>query len=155
MSLVSDEMLSRLSRMFGDPRTNDPDGYMDEFERALRGYSRDVLIQATNELIDNAARPFWPTVGEARAACRKAAERLAMLAKGPARSAQEQEWPSPSPEEAARMMALITEAGKKMASVKDPERALPDVSREAFEKFRESVISTVDGRRRHTKGGLK
>lgn len=151
MSLVQDEMLTRLMRMFGEPRTSDVEGYTDEFERALGGFSRDVIIRATNELIDNADKPFWPTVGEANAACKRAVLHYSTIARMNAGNDPLPDFPPPTPDQVAFANQLVFEASKKMSSEAQPKEPLPDVGRETFERFRDSAVKTFDGRGRHQK----
>lgn len=77
MSHVSDVMLSRFAILYGDPKTNDQDAFVAEYERALKACSRAVLQKAADLLIDGQTRRFWPTVGECRKATETAADQLA------------------------------------------------------------------------------
>ena len=36
------EIIKRLTAVFGEPKTNDPALFLEEFEKAMRGYSRDA-----------------------------------------------------------------------------------------------------------------
>lgn len=60
-----DNLLSRLMTVFGDPKTDDLEGFIREYRRTLAGYSDKVLEKATDKIIDTSL--FWPRPAEVKA----------------------------------------------------------------------------------------
>jgi hypothetical protein len=60
-----DNLLSRLMTVYGDPKTDDLEGFIREYRRALAGYSDKVLDKATDKIIDSSL--FWPRPAEVKA----------------------------------------------------------------------------------------
>lgn len=60
--MSAERVISRLSTMFGEPRTDNPDDYIEEFIDAMRGYDGDVLMAACDQIIKTAN--FFPRPGE-------------------------------------------------------------------------------------------
>jgi len=56
------EIIKRLTAVFGEPKTNDPALFLEEFEKAMRGYSRDALLAACERVIKT--NKFWPRPAE-------------------------------------------------------------------------------------------
>lgn len=136
-----DIAIARLTAVYGEPKTPDPELFVDEFRKALKGTDAFLLEKALDRWIrsDNA---FWPRPGEVLAEVRKCAadaytERRYHVAS---------ERPPPSPEAAARVRALVQDAMQTMTGA-ELKRDRPDVDwqsgqREGFERMqRESPNS--------------
>lgn len=54
--------IRRMTAVFGDPKTDDPDVFLDEYRRALSGWDANVLEKATDRVIQ--ASVFWPKPAE-------------------------------------------------------------------------------------------
>ena len=54
--------IRRMTAVFGDPKTDDPDVFLDEYRRALSGWDANVLDKATDRVIQ--ASVFWPKPAE-------------------------------------------------------------------------------------------
>lgn len=123
--------IARLSAVFGEPRTENPELFVAEFARAIARCDGQLLERAIDEVIKGCT--FWP----------KPAEVLQMVARGAAdREASErrkfvpvdQDIPPPSPDAIARVNALIQEA-KAAISAERPieEREIEPADRTVFD----------------------
>jgi len=65
------DMIRRLTVVFGEPRTEDPKAFIAEYRRAIGGYRADVVAKTTDIVIDTST--FWPRPAEIKQAAFKAA----------------------------------------------------------------------------------
>ena len=110
MSDVQELMLSRFLTLYGEPKTDSLDGFFDEYERALRGFHREILQAAADMVIRAQEYRSWPTPGECVKACHVAAEKAATAKRyqSPADlNRQERNWPAPTPESKRRVREMI------------------------------------------------
>lgn len=124
-------IVSRLLTMFGEPKTDDPIAYMNEFERAVAGYSAEVLERAGNETIKRSK--FWPRPSEIVERADRIAAEIAAEQRRRNPPPVEPELPPPTPEQVARAKAIVAAAKAAMTAEQDKPRQLPRVNREAFE----------------------
>jgi len=106
-----DVAVSRLTAVYGEPKTPDPELFVDEFRKALKGTDPHLLAKALDNWIKSDTA-FWPRPGEILAEVRKCAadaytERRYHVAS---------ERPPPSPEAAARVRALVDDAKRAMTA---------------------------------------
>lgn len=59
---VADEIIGRFNAVFGEPRTDNPDLFLQEFARCMDGYDENALRKAADRLI--AKNTFWPKPAE-------------------------------------------------------------------------------------------
>lgn len=99
--------IARLSAVFGEPRTENPELFVAEFSRAIARTDSQLLDRAIDDVIANCT--FWPKPAEVlamvakEAAAREAAEKRMAYTPAP-------DLPPPSPESAARVRALVEQA---------------------------------------------
>lgn len=100
--------VQRLMAVFGEPRTTNPDMFLIEFVKAVKGYPDDVLIQACDHVIRKCT--YWPKPAEMR----EAAERILASRQSESRAdyirrldEQERDWKAPNEEERTRVRALF------------------------------------------------
>jgi hypothetical protein len=124
-------LVSRLLTVFGEPKTDDPIAYMNELERAVTGYSAEVLERSGDEVIKRSK--FWPRPAEIL----EKADRIAALIEAEQHRRNppppEPELPPPTPEQVARAKAIVAKAKAAMSAAEDKPKPLPRVNREAFE----------------------
>lgn len=53
-----DRVVARLFAVFGEPKTTNPALFLEEFAKAIKSYSAEVLERATDEVIRDCT--FWP-----------------------------------------------------------------------------------------------
>jgi hypothetical protein len=118
MSDVSDLMLKRFAVLYGEPKTNDLDAFVGEYERALAGMSREVLQGAADRVIKAQEFRSWPTPGECVKACHAEAEHLAIQRRqtGADLDKQEPKWPSPTEGSKKRCRELVEQLKAYVAS---------------------------------------
>lgn len=68
-------LIRRLVAVFGEPKTDDPELYLAEFERALTGWSAEILQLAGDKVINESV--FWPKPAEVIGVARVVAGDLA------------------------------------------------------------------------------
>jgi hypothetical protein len=77
---VSKYFVNRLWNVFGEPKTNDLESFIDEYVRALSRYGVDALNEGADELFANLKREFrvshWPTIKECIDACNTASRAI-------------------------------------------------------------------------------
>lgn len=79
--MSAERVIHRLTTIFGEPKTENPADYVDEFVQAMDGYEDAILMAACDEIIRTAT--FFPRPGELLAiARRKSAERHAASSRG-------------------------------------------------------------------------
>jgi len=123
---AADRLVERLTVMFGEPKTNDPATYMDEFAKAVKNYSADILEQAGDEVIKTCT--FWPRPAEI---VQKAESIAAQIAAKNRKPQMKEEWPEPTDEERRRATELLEQAKAAMRA-DHPNKILPRADRETF-----------------------
>lgn len=113
-------LLKRFRAVYGEPRSDEPDVLVAEYERALRGYSAAVLERAGSALIDGLApdgkpRRFWPTISECRDACTRAAAVVAAEVKRDKPAEPEPQREPLTEEQRQKHRALMAEFSKAMS----------------------------------------
>jgi hypothetical protein len=76
MSNVLSIMIARFMTLYGEPKTDDLNSFMAEYDTAMSGMSPDVLKAATDMLVRRTMWRTWPTVGSCVATCTEAANRI-------------------------------------------------------------------------------
>lgn len=153
MSAVNDKIIRRFANCYGEPKAPDVDGFLDEYERVLGGYSADTLRKAADEIIANHTYPTWPTPGECNAACQRICEREAPRSwEKPKES--DYRWEPPSEEQRRRNRERIEQfkhyvAGSHWTNIEPVKLPVPD--RAFMENLQDEAIKTADGFRRHTR----
>lgn len=101
--VVFTKVIKRLMNVFGAPNSPDQNAFFDEFDKALRGYTADVLEAAVDRVMKVHVFASWPTVGEVTEAVQSV-----LAARG-----------GPRAPEHVKFSALEPEPGKKYV---DPQR---------------------------------
>lgn len=70
--MSADRVIARLMAVFGEPKTPDPDLYVEEFRKALVGYEGHILDKAVDRWMKRDTA-FWPRPGELLAEARSVA----------------------------------------------------------------------------------
>lgn len=135
MSDAIGELLSRFVTVFGEPKTDDVDGFFREYEKALSGFHPKVIGHTADAVIKSAT--FWPRPAEI---VKKAEEVAAILfPPKPWRDRDAEFRREPTAEEKARVRAMLKEFFAEQVTVSETPRGMPkgwvDVSRPAFEKM--------------------
>lgn len=130
-----DQIIRRMLNIYGEPKCDDPAGYLAEMREALRGYS-DAALARAGDLARNECK-WFPKPAELR----DLASRAAAEAYKPEQPARDADMPQRTPEQIARAQALMDEfrrnmAGKFIGSRDVVEAA--DASRPAFEAMQRS-----------------
>lgn len=103
-----DKIVSRLTAVFGEPRSENPELFVEEFVKALEPYSAEVLERAGDEIIRSAT--FWPKPNEIRTL----ADRHAAALFKP-KWDRVQDVPPPTPEQLVRAAAVMAIFRRNMA----------------------------------------
>lgn len=119
-------LVERLMNVFGEPKTDSPAAYMEEFGKAVKGYSAEILEQAGDEVIKSCT--FWPRPAEI---VQKAEAIAAQIAAKNRKPEIREEWPEPTDEQRRRASELLEHAKAAMKS-DHPNKILPRADREAF-----------------------
>lgn len=135
-----ERLIARLMTVYGEPKTNDPGLYIEEFDKAVQGWSAEILDQAGDEVIRKCT--FWPRPAEIIERCESIA--AAREARKPRREVPEINWPPPTPEQRERSREIMRRATAVMRGHMTPEQvhALPSVDRVAFEKLQRESPNT-------------
>lgn len=148
--MTIDDIIARLMAMFGEPKTIDPDLFLAEYAKAIKGWDVDVMSKAADEAIKECV--YWPKPAELI----KRAERIAADMYRPSEPKDRYAWkPEPSDEEKARVQGLVDAAKRAITATGLPADKISDVDWKAgqkaeFEKMqRESPNSKL-----HQVGGL-
>lgn len=138
--MSADAFVTRMMVLYGPPNSADDDAFLAELRDMLSGYGKAVLDRAGSSIRDSHSSPFWPTMGVINAAVRKAAMDLAPPKVIP--RAERENLEPPTPEQAARALALVEEMKRNMAdsgrlTISQKSEAKPwfDTSRQAFERM--------------------
>lgn len=62
--MSSNPLVKRLAIVFGEPKTEDPVGFLAEYANAFKGNSKDILDAAADVIIKQRKFRAWPTVAE-------------------------------------------------------------------------------------------
>lgn len=62
--MASNILVKRLAIIFGEPKTEDPEGFLSEYANATRGVEKDILNAAADVIIKQRKFRTWPTVAE-------------------------------------------------------------------------------------------
>ena len=130
--------INRLLVLFGPPETMDDDAFIDELRDMFGRRSDRVLKDAGDKLRSEHTRRGWPTIGEINEAVRAAAAYEDLIKRHQARPEQIVGPPPPTPEECARVQAMVDELKRAAAAWRLPpadDAPLRDVSRPAFEEM--------------------
>jgi hypothetical protein len=73
---IYDLMLSRFITIYGDPKTDNAEAFLDEFASALEGFSPEIVSKAANKILRTHEYPTWPSLGECVKSCREVAWEL-------------------------------------------------------------------------------
>lgn len=128
-----ERLIARLMTVFGEPRTDDPILYIEEFRKAIRGWDSDLLERAGDDVIRSSK--FWPRPAEIIEKL-EAASRQREARKPP--RPREPDLPPPTPEQVARSRKVLAMAKAAMSPNRisgEDVADLPDVSRAAFEEM--------------------
>lgn len=99
---VYTHFLSRLTRLFGEPKTDDVEAFLGEYVRELRHYSAVDLERGANVLIRRQTFHGWPTIA-------KCIDAIELLRVEPSAPVVRDDAPPPSPEAVARVRALVSD----------------------------------------------
>ena len=129
MSDIQDIVLSRFLTLYGEPKTDNLEAFIAEYENALRGMAKDVLKLGADRVIKAQEFRSWPTPGECVKACNAEAERLAIERERFApKNLDRAPWPTPSEESKKRVREMV-EAAKRGIMVEAPPRTLSERSK--------------------------
>lgn len=126
------EVIKRLVAIYGEPKTGDPEAFLEEFAKAISGYSRESLHRACDRVIK--ACTFWPKPAELLEHLR------AKIQTTPDFPNNDWSRDAPTPESRARCNALMADLRRALSASttgEAPRARLPDVDRPAFEEMRE------------------
>lgn len=114
MSSVEELVVRRFGKLYGPPTSPDPDGFADEYHKALDGTNPKLLEEAIDEVVKRQTIPAWPTVG----ACVEAVHQVAERRAGERRRQEpkQDDYRQPTPEEKARIGALLAGLKDKLAA---------------------------------------
>lgn len=106
------KLIARLTAVFGEPRSDEPESFVAEFERAIHGYDAEVLAKVGDEIIattvpNDRGWVIWPLPGVVR----KIADRLS-AAKFKPKYQPTEDRPPITQEQSARAEELMTEFRK-------------------------------------------
>lgn len=76
MSHVFPAMLDRFLTVYGRPKSDNPAGFIDEYAKALSGFSEAILDKAASRIMSAHEYPTWPALGECVKICREIAWEL-------------------------------------------------------------------------------
>lgn len=102
---VKELIIQRFLTLYGPPKTNDKKAFFAEYQRALGGVEPGILKAAADKAIDGHTYPSWPTIGEVVEAVKSVAEQRAMERLRMPQPVEQR--PEPSPEQKARVDALV------------------------------------------------
>lgn len=112
MSEIDDIVLRRFHALYGAPETSNAQLFAEEYRNALAGTDRDILREAVDRLVKAHSFRTWPTIGEVRRLIDVVAlERFNRNRRGHV----PENHPQPTPEQRARVAALVASMAKNMA----------------------------------------
>lgn len=109
-----DMLVERLLAVFRAPDVDNPDLYITEFSRAIRGWDASVLDRAGDEVIRTCK--FWPRPAEVNDIARSIAAADAAAKIRSAKPDREHDRPPPSPEMVDRVTSMMQEFRRNMAA---------------------------------------
>ena len=136
-----DRLIQRLTTIYGEPRTEDPAAYVEEFAKAVKGYGAEALEEAGTQIIRRSK--FWPRPAEI-------IEQIEAILVAKAAKLRKPkpvvDLPPPTPEARAKAreiaeLAKAAIAANKPASA-DPDE-LPSMNRDAFEAMQRNSRSNI------------
>ena len=141
--------MARMSAVFGEPRTENPEMFLAEYGRILKKFSPTALELGATNLIQNTTKPFWPAPGIAYAELNRVSAQLA----AEARAAMKKPEPvvekpvELSPENRAMIDQLVRSFRTKMLGENVPKapEPLPPAQRETFEAMQRNSQSRPSG----------
>ena len=150
MNHVLTTVIRRFVLVYGEPKTNDIEGFYAEYQRALKGFSEAVLQAGVDDVIRDHTFPTWPTVGEVYKAVSEQGRRLHR----PTPEPPEPDWQRTPPTDAdrARNHELMERLRRATAQKElDAHEGVRNTSRPVMEDLQAAAVRTEDGRRRHLK----
>ncbi len=138
MNPAIEALIERLLNIFGPPKVENPDAYLDEIRSAMNGCGHDAITKVGDMARDECK--WFPKPAELR----EFAARAAAGMRKPVYSRDERrDLPPPTPEQAARAAALVAEMKRNIAanivnlsgSATAERKPLMDTSAPAFERM--------------------
>ena len=128
--MSAERLIERFAAVYGDPRTTDVDMFLQEYRKALNGFSDDALERAGDELLKRAK--FWPRPSEVYEAANLAAAQIYAV-----RHPKAPEPPPelPNAEQRAKAMAIIADLKRKLQVAQDEVSVEPEWERGQKDKF--------------------
>jgi hypothetical protein len=114
MSSVAEFVIRRFTTLYGPPSSHDQDAFEEEYHKALNGTDPQVLEEAIDTVVKRQTIPAWPVVGACVEAVNEVAERQAAARRRQV-APQQEEYRRPTPEERARVQALVNRVKSKLA----------------------------------------
>lgn len=72
MGNVNQMVFEKFQALYGPPKTENPDLFMDEYEKHLSGYADEILEKAVDLVVAEFAGTWgWPPIGMIREACKR------------------------------------------------------------------------------------
>lgn len=65
--------IDRFLTVYGQPKSDRPDAFIDEYAKALHGFSAVILEKAASRIMSMHEYPTWPALGECVKVCREIA----------------------------------------------------------------------------------
>lgn len=134
------QLIARLVNVFKEPQCEDPDAYVAEFRKAIKGYTADVLEQAGDEVIKRCT--FWPrpaeVIGIIEEICRR--KEAAKPAPPPPK-----DLPPPTPEQVKRARewtAMLKSVVRARTAFPNQSEPLPPMQRPQFEAMQRASRNT-------------
>jgi hypothetical protein len=146
VSEVSDLVIRRFNRLYGPPTTPDRDAYFAEYFKALKGTDPKLLEEAVDVLVKRQTIPAWPTVGACVEAVHEVAE--SRMSEQRRHVPQQEDYPEPTPEERARVRALLADLQTKLAANSRGRATQPreDWSRASMDAWDERMATSETAR---------
>jgi hypothetical protein len=117
MSSVEELVVRRFGKLYGPPTSPDPDGFADEYHKALDGTNPKLLEEAIDEVVKRQIIPAWPTVGACVEAVNQVLERRASERRR--QEPKQDDYRQPTPEERARIAKLFADLKGRLAAKRD------------------------------------
>jgi hypothetical protein len=116
MSDIHDLVLARFLTLYGEPKTDNLEAFIGEYEAALAGMSREVLQGGANRVIRAQEYRSWPTPGECVKACALEAEKLTPRSAFASANfdSLDHKWPAPTEESKERVRQLVADLKRGM-----------------------------------------
>jgi hypothetical protein len=111
---VSTLVIRRFTTLYGPPTTDDPNGFIAEYHKALQGTDAAILEAAIDAVVKRQGVPAWPPVGACVEAVNEVAERR--VAERRRQEEPVKERIEPTPEQKARVKAIAAQFQAKLAA---------------------------------------